>query len=266
MRSRLRYLRQRLRKWKNRRVLPYLKFALIIFGLLAAAAAVQAVPAAADPDSSNFGSIVGRIRFTGTPPEPKKLMVIKDVRVCAKADHFDERLVVGEDGGLKDAVISLQNITGGISIDSLGIEFVLDQKVCTYIPHVLIVPVGTPVRILNNDGILHNIHTYGVKNQSVNLAQPRFKKRIKMTFDEPENIQVRCDVHGWMSAWIIAVDHPYYAVTDSSGNFVISDVPPGTYTVNIWQESMELASTEVTVKADEEVEINYSFDEEDIVE
>lgn len=246
--------------------MPYLKFALIIYGISAAAATVQAVPAAADPDSSNFGSISGRVRFTGTPPKPKKLMVIKDVKVCAKVDHFDERLVVGEDGGLKDAVISLQNVTGGISIDSLGKEFVLDQKVCAYTPHILIVPVGTPVKILNNDGILHNIHTYAVKNKSVNLAQPRFKKTIRMTFEEPENIQVRCDVHGWMSAWIIAVGHPYHSVTDSSGDFVISDVPPGTYTVNVWQESMGLASTEVTVKANEEVEMNYSFDEEDITE
>ena len=246
--------------------MPYLKFALIIYGLSAAAAAVQAVPAAADSDSSNFGSISGRVTYTGTRPEPKKLMVIKDVKVCAKTDHFDERLVVGENGGLKDAVISLQNVTGGISIDSLGKEFVLDQKVCAYTPHILIVPVGTPVKILNNDGILHNIHTYAVKNQSVNLAQPRFKKTIRMTFDEAENVQVRCDVHGWMSAWIIAVDHPYYTVTDSSGDFVISDVPPGTYTVNVWQESMGLASTEVTVKADEEVEMNYSFGEEDITD
>ena len=255
-----------LRRWKNRRVLPYLKFALIIYGLSAAAAAVQAVPAAADPDSSNFGSISGRVTYTGTPPEPKKLMIIKDVKVCAKIDHFDERLVVGENGGLKDAVISLQNVKGGISIDSLGKEFVLDQRVCAYTPHILIVPVGTPVKILNNDGILHNIHTYAVKNQSVNLAQPRFKKTIRMTFDKAENVQVRCDVHGWMSAWIIAVDHPYYTVTDSSGDFVISDVPHGTYTVNVWQESMGLASTEVTVKADEEVEMNYSFGEEDIAD
>ena len=246
--------------------MPYLKFALIISGLSAAAATAQAVPVAADSDSSNFGTVSGRVTFSGTAPEPKKLMIIKDVKVCAKVDHFDERLVVGEEGGLKDAVISLQNVTGGISIDSLGKEFVLDQKVCAYTPHILIVPAGTPVKILNNDGILHNIHTYAVKNQSVNLAQPRFKKTIRMTFDEPENVQVRCDVHGWMSAWIIAVDHPYYTVTDSSGDFVISNVPPGTYTVNVWQESMGEASIEVTVEAGKKVEMNYSFDEEDITE
>ncbi len=233
---------------------------------MAAAVTMQTVPAAADSDSTSYGSISGRVSFSGTPPEPKKLMVIKDVKVCAKVDHFDERLVVGEEGGLKDAVISLQNVTGGIAIDSLGKEFVLDQKICAYTPHILIVPVGIPVKILNNDGILHNIHTYAVRNKSVNLAQPRFKKTIRMTFDEPENVQVRCDVHGWMSAWIIAVEHPYYTVTDSSGEFDISNVPPGTYTVNIWQESMGLASTEVTVKAEEEVEMNYSFDEEDIAD
>ena len=109
-------------------------------------------------------------------------MVIKDVKVCAKIDHYDDRLVVGNDGGIHNVVLSLVGVEGGKSIDSLGTEFVLDQKYCTYNPHVLIVPVNKQISILNNDGILHNIHTYGKQNRSVNLAQPRFKKKLALMF------------------------------------------------------------------------------------
>ena len=175
-------------------------------------------------------------------------------------DHYDDRLVVGKDGGIKYVVISLDSVNAGKSIDSLGTEFVLDQKMCAYDPHILIVPVNQQITILNNDGILHNIHTYGKLNRSVNLAQPRFKKKLKLTLKEPEKVQVRCDVHGWMSAWFIVVEHAYYTVTDSAGRFSLNGVPPGTYTLNIWQELLGDKSVQVSVEAGEKSELNFAYD------
>jgi len=175
-------------------------------------------------------------------------------------DHFDERLVVGEGNGIKDVVVWLENVEGGKSIDSLGKEFILDQKVCTYIPHILIVPIDTPVKILNNDKILHNIHTYGTKNKPVNLAQPRFKKTLKMTFTEPEKVQVRCDVHGWMSAWIIAAEHAYYTITNEKGEYSLDGIPPGKYTLKFWQESLGEKSSEVTIGEEKNVQLDYAFE------
>ena len=187
-------------------------------------------------------------------------MVIKDVKVCAKIDHFDDRLVVGNDGGINNVVVSLDSVEGGKSMDSLGTEFVLDQLLCAYDPHVLIVPVNKRIKILNSDGILHNIHTYGIRNRSVNLAQPKFKKKLSLTLKEPERVQVRCDVHGWMSAWFIVAEHPYYTVTGSAGEFSLTGVPPGTYTLNIWQELLGEKSVQVTVEAGKESELNFAFD------
>ena len=233
---------------------------MMIIGLVLLAGTLNSIPAGTISEDSVTGIINGRITYSGEVPEPVKLMVIKDVKVCAKIDHFDDRLVVGNDGGINNAVVSLDSVEGGKSMDSLGTDFVHDQKVCAYKPHVLIVPVNKEIKILNSDGILHNIHTYGKLNPSVNLAQPRFKKKLKLTLDKPERVQVRCDVHGWMSAWFIVAEHPYYAVTDSSGEFSLRGVPPGTYTLNIWQELLGEKSIEVTVAAGEESEVNFSFE------
>ena len=189
-------------------------------------------------------------------------MVIKDVKVCAEIDHYDDRLIIGENGGIKNVVISLDSVNGGKSIDSLGTEFVLDQKVCAYNPHILIVPVNRQISILNSDGILHNIHTYCKLNPPMNIAQPRFKKKLNMRLEKPEKVQVRCDVHGWMSAWLIVAEHAYYTVTDSAGRFSLSGVPSGTYTLNIWQELLGEKSLQVTVKAGEESELDFSFEKE----
>jgi plastocyanin len=144
-------------------------------------------------------------------------------------------------------------------MDALGASFVLDQKVCVYRPHVLVVPINKPVKILNSDGILHNIHTYGKKNPPKNMAQPKFKKELTETFAQPEAVPVKCDVHGWMSAWIVAVDHPYYAVTDASGKFTIEDVPAGTYTVEYWQEKLGTQTKQVTVAASGSATADFAY-------
>ncbi len=214
-------------------------------------------PAAKAAPSSTYtattvvaGSTVsGTVTYSGTAPAPKKLEVTKDVAVCGKEGHVDESLVVGANKGIQNVVVSIKGIKQGKAMDALGASFVLDQKVCAYKPHVLVVPINKPVKIINSDGILHNIHTYGKKNPPKNIAQPKFKKELTETFAHPEVLPVKCDVHGWMSAWIVAVDHPYYTVTDATGKFSIADVPAGTYTVEFWQEKLGVQTKQITVAA-----------------
>jgi len=195
------------------------------------------------------GTVTGTVTYASTAPVPKKLEVTKDVAVCGKEGHVDESLVCSANKSIKDVVVSIKGIKQGKAMETLGASFVLDQKGCAYRPHVMVVPINKPVKILNNDGILHNIHTYSKKNPPKNMAQPKFKKELTATFAQAEAIPVKCDVHGWMSAWIIAVDHPYYAVTDANGKFTIADVPAGTYTVEFWQEKLGTQTKQVTVAA-----------------
>lgn len=195
------------------------------------------------------GTVSGTITYAGTAPAPKKLEVTKDVAICGKEGHVDESLIVGANKGIQNVVVSIKGVKQGKGMETLGASFVLDQKVCVYKPHVVVVPVNKPLKILNSDGILHNIHTYGKKNPPKNIAQPKFKKELTETFAQAEVVPVKCDVHGWMGAYILVVDHPYYAVTDANGKFSITDVPAGTYTVEYWQEKLGVQTKQITVAA-----------------
>ena len=136
---------------------------------------------------------------------------------------------------------------------------VLDQKGCQFAPHVLLLPAGAEVDILNSDGILHNLHTFSSANAAINKAQPKFKKVMTEKFDKPEIIKVQCDVHGWMQAWIVVGAHASYAVSDDSGAFKLDNVPPGKHKVEVWHESLGKLSQEVEVKAGAPTKVTFEL-------
>ena len=194
------------------------------------------------------GDIVGKVKYAGTAPTPAKIQVTKDQAVCGKAEHIDESLLVGPDKGVK-------NVVANISDPKDGKQYTppqkpsLDQNGCKFVPHVDIVPAGQEIDIINSDGILHNIHTFPKNNPPFNKAQPKFKKVMAAKFDKPDVVQIKCDVHSWMSGWIVVAGHAYYALTDAGGNFKIADVPAGTYTLEYWHEKLGKQSKSVTVPA-----------------
>ncbi len=215
----------------------------------------QGAPTSADPDGP--GTLVGRVVFAGEVPPSQALTVSKDVEVCGRTEKFSEALLVGPDKGIKNAVVFLQTVAGGKSLSLPASNPVIDQLDCRYTPHVLLVPAGATVDIKNSDGILHNIHTYSEKNPAFNTAQPKFKTVVSKTFAQPEIIRVTCDVHDWMTAWIVVQDHPYYALTDATGAFRLSDVPAGEYELKVWHEELgeHSRSVSVTVAQESSVEI-----------
>lgn len=224
-----------------------------------AAVALASVPASAYEGGavSNGGSISGTVKFKGTAPAPKQLEATKDVQVCGKHKIMDETLEVGADGGLKNAVVSITNITKGKAMDKTSP--VLDQVGCQYVPHVMAFPAGAELQIQNSDGILHNIHTYSEKNPSINRAQPKFKKVIKETFAKPEIIKVTCDAHNWMHGWFFVAENPYYAITDASGAFKLTDVPAGDYELKVWHEAAGESTQKVTVGAGADAPANFEL-------
>lgn len=207
-------------------------------------------------DVKDGGTISGTVKFKGTAPAPKKLDVSKDTEVCGKTPKVDQSLVVNN-GNVEYAVVTITDIKKGKKIDTKKVT--LDQKACQYHPHVLAFPAGTTVEILNPDGILHNVHSYSKVNSPFNMAQPKFKKTLEVKIDKPESIEIKCDVHGWMHGWLVATETPYVAVTDDSGNFKLTDVPPGTYTVEVWQEKLGKSTQKVTVKAKEDAKVNFEL-------
>ena len=229
------------------------------FGSLMVSAAIFALPVSSMAqykagDVKDGGSISGTVKYKGNAPAPKKLEVSKDKEVCGKTPKVDQSLVVNN-GNLANAVVTITDIKSGKKIDAKKVT--LDQKGCEYQPHVLAFPAGSTVEILNPDGILHNVHSYSKVNSPFNMAQPKFKKNLDVKIEKPEAIEVKCDVHGWMQGWLVATESPYVAVTDNSGNFKLTDVPPGSYTVEVWHEKLGKNTQKVTVKAKEDAKVSF---------
>ena len=195
------------------------------------------------------GSVTGTITYEGTLPGRQALKISKDPKICGAEAHYDESLLVGENRGLQNAVVSIINAPAGGDLKTLGSEFSLHQTGCVFVPHIQMVPVNVEVVTFNDDGILHNIHSESKKNRPFNISQPKYKKRIRSTFSSPEKIFVKCDVHGWMSAYIVAVDHPYHAITNRNGGYTIPDLPPGTYQVEFWHEKLGNVQREIAVES-----------------
>ena len=205
---------------------------------------------------SDGGSVSGVVKFKGAAPAPKKLEITKDKEVCAKSGKTDPSLIVSG-GNLVNAVVTITDINKGKKMEPQKVK--LDQNGCEYKPHVLAMAAGSSVDILNPDGILHNVHSYSKANSPFNMAQPKFKKTITVKVDKPEVINLKCDVHGWMSAWLFVAANPYFSVTDNSGSFKLTDVPAGTYNVEVWHETLGKASQKVTVKAKADTKVSFEM-------
>jgi len=227
------------------------------FAMATAACAVVALGISFNPVSANAagGTIGGTVKYDGTPPAQKTVEVTKDKEVCGLKPHYNEDLIVGSGGGIANAVVIVKGAKGDMKPQSVT----FDQKGCDYQPHVLAFPAGSTVKIMNDDGILHNIHTYSTVNPSFNAAQPKFKKEMDKVIEKPEVIKVTCDAHGWMHGWWVSTDTPYFAVTDSSGNYSIANVPAGSYTVEVWQEKLGTQDEKADVKDGATATTNFSM-------
>ena len=135
----------------------------------------------------------------------------------------------------------------------------LDQKGCHYSPHVLGIQVGQPLQVVNSDNTLHNVHAMPNANREFNQGQPVPGMKNSVTFTAPEvMIPFKCDVHGWMHAYVGVMDNPYFAVTQDGGKFELT-IPPGTYTIEAWHEKLGTQTQMVTVGAKETKDVAFTF-------
>ena len=189
------------------------------------------------------GTIEATVTYAGAPVV-EKLKVNKDTEKCG-TEAVIEKVVVGGNKGLANAVVSVPSAKGGTP---KAVKTVVDQHGCKFVPHVSAMMPGE-MDLKNSDDILHNIHTYSTANPSINKAQPKFKKVMAEKFEKPEFIKLTCDVHSWMLGWVAVMPNPFFGVTDASGNAKIENVPPGKYAVEAWHETLGKQSKEVEVKA-----------------
>jgi plastocyanin len=202
----------------------------------------------------NAADLTGTVTLKGTPPAEKEITPLKDDPNCGKlvsggtpkTTHY----VVGAKGELANCVVIVKGVPGAKSTGASAPAVELDQKSCTYVPHILAVQTGQKVTVKNSDPVMHNVHTTPTTGApEFNQAQMPGGADLNLTFDKPENfLRLKCDVHPWMFAYCTVVDHPYFAVTDKDGKFTIKNVPPGKYTVEAMHRKAGSATAEVEVK------------------
>ena len=170
-----------------------------------------------------------------------------------------EYYAVGDSGGLGNVFVYVkEGLQGSFPPDSSTI--ILDQNGCRYTPHVFGIQVGQTLQVVNSDPTLHNIHATPTNNPEFNTGQPIEGMTFDRTFDSAEiMVPFKCDVHGWMNAFVGVVDHPFFSVSGNDGSFDISTLPPGSYVLEAWHEELGTQTQEITVAEGETAQVSFVF-------
>jgi len=224
-----------------------------------------AVPAAAAEASAIQGgaTVTGRVKFTGAKPSNPKIDMTEEPECKKKytAAPTLETVVVNANGTLANVFVYVKSgLPGSAKYTAPATPVVLDQQGCRYHPHAMGIMVGQSLEIKNSDPLLHNIKAKAVKNRGFNISQPRAGMTTTRTFGAPETmVLLECNVHGWMSASLGVLPHPFYSTTGSDGTFSLKGLPPGTYTIEAWHEKYGTQTATVTVGGTETKTADFTF-------
>ena len=229
-----------------------------------ATTAAPAASGAAKVDPSTAGDIKGAVTLTGAAPKNEPIRMNADP-ICVKQTQAQgaqsqETFMVSGDGKLANVFVYVKDGLGNYVYDTPTESVKLDQQGCRYRPHVFGVRVNQPIEIINSDPTLHNIHATPKANSEFNNGQPIQGMKMTHTFDKAEvMVPFKCDVHGWMNAYVGVMAHPYFAVTGNDGTFSLRSLPPGTYTIEAWHEKLGTQTSQVTIGAKETKDANFTF-------
>ncbi len=194
---------------------------------------VSAATTAAYP-AHGLGALEGVVRLGGRErPGPTRVENTTDPAICGESQTLED-LLVSEGGGIQNVLVAVRGVPR--IPNPPPARLVLDNRECRFVPHVSVLTVGSTIETTNSDSLLHTVHLYGAVK--ANIALPSKGRAVERTVTRPGMIVVKCDVHGWMQAFIRVDNHPFHAVTDADGQFRIPDIPAGTYDLEIWHERL----------------------------
>lgn len=202
------------------------------------------------------GTISGTVTLSGEPPALAASATGTASAACGAAEVANEE-IVRSGHNLANVVVWIDGIESGRPVEAA--RHTLDNSGCRFVPHVASATVGDTLVVTSSDATLHNIHAFIGSTTAFNMAIPT--RGMRMTRRLTAGVhRFQCDAgHTWMAAHLHVFDHPYHAVTTTSGSFSLADVPPGTYTVRAWHERLGTQTATVTVPASGAATANFSF-------
>src|SRR5271169_4768409 len=213
-------------------------------------------------DQNTAGTISGTVHFAGQAPKRVQIDMAQDP-VCSLSDaNYSEQYMV-QDGALQNVFVYVKDGLGNKLYAPSSDPVTVDQKGCRFIPHVIGVMAGQPVKFTNSDPTMHNVHMTPQigTNQSVDISQPPNGSGEMRTLPTPElMIPVRCNNHPWMEAFINVAANPFFAVSGTDGHFTIKGLPPGTYTIVAVHEKLGQKTATVTVTSKQTATQDFAYD------
>jgi len=213
-------------------------------------------------DTGTAGSVSGTVRLVGNPPSRRQINMAA-VPNCSKqhsSPALTEEVVPGNGGTLQNVIVYLKGDLGSYAFKVPESPVKLDQSGCVYQPHVIALIVGQPLEVTNSDQATHNIHSLAKANRPRNDSQSPGAAPIHQSFSRQEiAIQVKCNVHPWMKAYVAVLSNPYFQVTGEDGSFEIKNVPPGEYELLAWHELYGTSEQTITVGPTESKMVTITF-------
>jgi len=227
----------------------------------AAPGAPAAAPAAGGAPAAGSATVTGKVAFDGAAPTMPQIKM--DADAFCKSEHkepvYEQEVVVNPNKTLQWVLVYVkEGVTGTYPAPTTPVT--LDQHGCQYHPHIFGIQAGQPLKILNSDGTLHNIHALPKKNAEFNIGQPFKGMETVKKFDNVEvPLRFKCDVHKWMGAYTGVFNHPFFAVTNDQGTFEIKNLPPGNYVIEAWHEKYGTQTQNVTITGSEAKTVDFAF-------
>ena len=206
-------------------------------------------PLSAYQEDPNVAGVLvkGRVIYSGNVPEAPSLSVNRDQAFCGESIPDHSLLVDEPSKGISQVVVNLKGIGQGKGLPTKA-PLKMDNRNCQFQPSVSVGVTGNILEIQSADPVLHNTHILQDEETFLNVALPPGGRTIRKPLSQPGRLNVRCDAHQFMRASIHIFDHPYFTKTNKTGDFELTQVPPGNHTIQFWHRTLGMKELSITVK------------------